>query len=134
MIMVEIAQQEQAMHTNMRQHLMKQEHGCHGGEAFIHVFRAFQRTDSAVAVDFIDFVVVPPGASIGRHRHGDNHEWYVILGGHCEMLFDGQRVAVNPWDVLVNPPRGEHALYNGGSEEITLVVFQLSKGGAGDEH
>jgi hypothetical protein len=36
--------------------------------------------------------------------------------------------------VLVNPPRGEHALYNGGSDEITLVVFQLSKGGAGDEH
>jgi mannose-6-phosphate isomerase-like protein (cupin superfamily) len=125
------------MHTNMRQQLMKQEHGCHGGEAFIHVFRAFARKGSPVAVDFIDFVIVPPGATIGRHRHGDNHEWYVIIGGQCEMLFGGQRVSVMPWDVLVNPPHGEHALYNSGTEEVTLVVFQLSKDGdkdGDDEH
>jgi mannose-6-phosphate isomerase-like protein (cupin superfamily) len=121
------------MHTNMRQHLMKPEPGCHGGEAFIHVFRAFARTDAPVAVDFIDFVIVPPGATIGRHRHGDNHEWYVILGGECEMQFAGERVIVKPWDTLVNPPHGEHALYNNGTQEVTLIVFQLSKGGD-DEH
>lgn len=117
------------MRVNMRQDLMKREDGCHGGEAFIQVFRAFNRKDSPVAVDFIDFVIIPPGSTIGRHRHGDNHEWYVIMGGQCEMLFGGERVPVKPWDVLVNPPHGEHALYNGGEQEVTLVVFQLSKDG-----
>jgi mannose-6-phosphate isomerase-like protein (cupin superfamily) len=114
----------------MRSDLMRVEHGCHGGEAFIHVCRAFSRAASARGVDFIDFVVVPPGATIGRHRHGDNEEWYVILSGECEMLFGGERVAVGPWDTLVNPPHGEHALSNPGPHEVTLVVFQLSAGGA----
>jgi mannose-6-phosphate isomerase-like protein (cupin superfamily) len=120
------------MHTNMRQQLMTQEHGCHGGEAFIHVFRAFARTSSPLSVDFIDFVIVPPGATIGRHRHGDNQEWYVVLGGECEMLFGGQQVTVKPWDALVNPSHGEHALYNRGDHEVTVVVFQLSAGGSSE--
>jgi mannose-6-phosphate isomerase-like protein (cupin superfamily) len=117
------------MRTNMLQDLMKKEHECHGGEGFIHVFRAFTRKDSPVQVDFIDFVIIPSGATIGRHRHGDNREWYVIINGHCEMLFGNERVPVKPWDVLVNPPSGEHALYNNSGQDVTLVVFQVSKDG-----
>jgi len=117
------------MQKNMRQELMKPEHRCHGGENFIHVFRAFQRKGSPVQVDFIDFVIIPPKATIGRHRHGNNHEWYVIINGQCEMLFNNERVAIKPWDVLVNPPHGEHALYNDSDHDVTLVVFQVSEDG-----
>jgi mannose-6-phosphate isomerase-like protein (cupin superfamily) len=110
----------------MKRDLMSAEIGCHDGLGFVNSFRAFERTASDQRVDFIDFVTVPPNASIGRHRHGDNHEWYVIISGAGEMWFRDRTVTVGPWDVLINPPHHEHGLVNRSGEEIVLVVFETS--------
>lgn len=107
---------------------MKPEDNCHAGIGRIQVCRAYDRKQQANAIDHIDFVVIPPGATIGRHCHGDNTEWYVIMAGEGEMLFQGNLIQVAPWDVIVNPPYGEHALVNNSSQDIHLVVFQHSNG------
>jgi mannose-6-phosphate isomerase-like protein (cupin superfamily) len=115
------------MINNMLKELMKPEDRCHDGIGSIHVYRAFDRKQLNEHVDHIDFVVVPPGATIGCHRHGDNTEWYVIMAGEGEMRFQGQQIRVAPWDVIVNQPYGEHALVNNSTQDIHLVVFQQSK-------
>lgn len=107
---------------------MEIEENCHGGKNSITVFRAFDQNLSDEKIDFIDFVLLPPAATIGRHKHGDNTEWYVILSGHGTMLFKDEVIDVKPWDALANPPFGEHELKNDSEEDITLIVFQLSKG------
>lgn len=102
---------------------------CHGGQGRVAVFRPFERGSAPAAlgqVDFIDLVVVPPGSSIGTHRHGHNQEWYVILAGHGRMWFDGAWRPVQAGDTLVNPPGGEHGLHNDSDEPLQLLVFQLS--------
>ncbi|MFZ5542507.1 MAG: cupin domain-containing protein [Pseudomonadota bacterium] len=115
--------------SNLLRHRLQPETGCHGGEGTIAVFRPFQReAGSPTAVDFIDLVVMPPGATIGRHRHGDNEEWYVILAGSGRMWFGGEWRAVRAGDILVNPPHGEHELRNGSAADIQLLVFQTSDG------
>lgn len=110
-----------------RDHL-RPETGCHDGAGTVGVFRPFLRAADSGAVDFIDLVVVPPGASIGRHTHGDNTEWYVILEGAGTMWFGGAERAVARGDILVNPPYGEHGLCNGSHAPLTLLVFQVSSG------
>lgn len=111
---------------NMARDLMIPEPQCHEGVGTIFSFRAFERIASDQRVDFIDFVRIPPGTSIGRHLHGNNHEWYVIISGEGEMWFKGKAVHVRPWDVLINPPYHEHGLVNNSDQEIILVVFETS--------
>lgn len=114
--------------SNLFRDHLRPETGCHDGAGTVGVFRPFLRGAGAGVVDFIDLVVVPPGASIGRHAHGDNTEWYVILDGEGSMWFGGQERAVGRGDVLVNPPYGEHGLVNGSAAPLTLLVFQVSSG------
>lgn len=117
----------------LRDHLVD-EIGCHGGIGSVAAFRAYRRAGAGALVDFIDLVVVPPGASIGRHRHGDNVEWYVVLAGSGAMWFDGQIRMVGAGDILVNPPYGEHGLENRSAQPLHLLVFQLSHDITPKEH
>jgi mannose-6-phosphate isomerase-like protein (cupin superfamily) len=111
---------------NMLRDWMVREVGCHDGVGHVDSFRAFNREESDQRVDFIDFVRIPPDCSIGRHRHGDNTEWYVIMSGSGEMWFKGETIVVRPWDVLINPPHHEHGLVNRSRGDIVLVVFETS--------
>lgn len=112
--------------SNLERDHLRPEPNCHDGEGSVAVYRPYLRVPGGELVDFIDLVVVPAGATIGRHRHGNNTEWYVILQGSGGMWFGGQQRAVAAGDILVNPPFGEHGLENRSGADIRLLVFQLS--------
>ena len=61
--------------------LAKQRVVAHGGKGKIDFVRPFVTSDFETNLSFIDFAVIPPGNSIGRHRHGDNEEIYFIVEG-----------------------------------------------------
>jgi len=111
---------------NMMRDFMTAEQHCHDGVGHVDSFRAFHRLKSDQRVDFIDFVRIPAGSSIGRHRHGNNTEWYVIMNGEGQMWFKGEAIEVKAWDALINPPHHEHGLVNQSGQDIVLVVFQTS--------
>lgn len=74
---------------------------------------------------FVDLVVVPVGAAIGRHEHGADEEVYVVVSGTGEMVVDGSRFGVGPGHVVVNRPGGTHELANTGAEPLRLVVVDV---------
>ena len=121
--------------SNLFRHRLETKSCCHGGIGSIAVFRPFQRhSDVREVVDFIDLIVIPPGSTIGRHRHANNTEWYVILSGQGRMWFDGVWRAVHTGDILVNSPYDEHELCNQSNDDIQLLVFQTSHGNSPDGH
>jgi mannose-6-phosphate isomerase-like protein (cupin superfamily) len=75
---------------------------------------------------FIDLTEIPPGSSVGVHRHGDDEEVYVIISGTGRMLLDGETFEVGPGDVIRNVPGGTHGLANTGSEPLTMVVLDVA--------
>jgi mannose-6-phosphate isomerase-like protein (cupin superfamily) len=75
---------------------------------------------------FIDLTEIPPGSSVGVHRHGEDEEVYVIIQGRGRMLLDGQTFEVGPGDVIRNVPGGTHGLANIGSERLTMVVLDVA--------
>lgn len=113
--------------VNLRELLTGKERD-HGGLGTILAHRLFARRPGGAGADFIDLAVLPPGTSIGRHRHGDDRETYVVLEGGGLMYRDGEEFRVGPGDVVVNDPHGEHGLLNDGARELRLLVFEEGPG------
>jgi len=120
---------------NLHRDLLAPVTADHGGVGDIRVYRAFgpahaglpddRRTDGTQVVH-IDLVVVPPGCSIGEHRHGADRETYVVLRGRGRMRRGDEHFAVGPGDVVVNPPFTVHGLINDTDEEVHLLVYEVA--------
>jgi len=100
------------------------EDNCHGGEGKIKIVNLFDN-DLAAPLRFIHYTILPPGTSIGLHKHENDQELYVILEGRGVTELDGERTAVKKGDVLLNSPFGSHALYNTSeNEELKILVME----------
>ncbi|MEV7196051.1 cupin domain-containing protein [Streptomyces sp. NPDC093510] len=110
--------------VNVRDLLSAKAHD-HGGLGTILAHRAFAREVGSSGAEFIDLAVLPPGTSIGRHRHGADRETYIVLSGSGLMFRDGEEFRVGPGDVVVNRPYGEHGLLNDSdATDLHLLVFE----------
>jgi mannose-6-phosphate isomerase-like protein (cupin superfamily) len=98
---------------------------AHEGQGSIEIARMFQTKKLAGAWHFIEYLVVPPRVTIGRHRHGENEEIYFIIEGQALMTLNGQEHEVKPGDFIVNPPHGEHGLRNESEVEVKLLVIEV---------
>ena len=64
-----------------------------------------------------------PGASIGRHRHDGETEYYVFLSGTGVVDDNGNECKVSPGDVTVTGSGGFHSLVNNGGEDLVLYAL-----------
>ena len=104
---------------------------AHGGEGEIGFCRVLAASDFEGPWNFVDYAVVPPGASIGLHAHGDDEELYLVLEGEGAMQVDGEELRVRPGSVVVNRRGGRHGLRNDGQRPLRLFVVEVSlRGGA----
>ena len=100
---------------------------AHGGEGLIRFARLCHEGQSSGLCHFIDLAEIPPGSSIGRHRHGpDEEEFYLVLKGQGVMWRNGEEFPVRAGDLIRNPPSGEHSLYNSGPDPLRIFVFEVS--------
>ena len=99
---------------------------AHGGEGRIGFHRLLQAADVRGPWNFVDYAVLPPGASIGRHRHGRNEELYLVLEGEGTMQLDGQSFPVRAGHVVLNRPGGEHGLVNTSQAPLRIFVVEVA--------
>lgn len=60
-------------------------------------------------------ITLPPGASIGEHRHDSETEYYIILEGTGTVVDNGTEKSVKPGDVVVTGDGASHSIKNTGS-------------------
>jgi len=116
------------MRTNIRNFLTAEKQvqsSSHGGEGPVDLYEIWGGADFQTAVDFLDRVVVPPGTTVGYHRHGENEEMYILLDGQGTMTIEGEAVAVKKGDMILNPANGAHGLVNDSDGDIDLLVLQV---------
>jgi mannose-6-phosphate isomerase-like protein (cupin superfamily) len=100
---------------------------AHHGVGEIGFHRVAERDAMGGTCNFIDVAVVPPGASIGRHRHADHEEeFYLVLKGTGRMWRDGEEFSVRAGDLIRNRAGGAHGLVNDGAEDLMIFVFELT--------
>jgi mannose-6-phosphate isomerase-like protein (cupin superfamily) len=97
----------------------------HDGKGVVNLYEIWCNSDFKSKVDFIDRVVVPPGSTIGFHKHGENEEMYVVLEGQGLMKIENDEVTVGKGDMILNPAGGRHGLINNSRENIDILVVQI---------
>lgn len=100
---------------------------AHGGVGEIRFHRVAGREGIAGGCNFIDVAVLPPGVSIGRHRHVANEEeFYLVMKGRGRMWRDGEEFEVCAGDLIRNRAGGVHGLVNVGEDDLMIFVFELA--------
>ena len=116
------------MSTRIRNFLTsdKQAHeSSHGGEGPVDLYEIWSGSDFASNVDFFDRLIVPPGSTVGYHRHGENEEMYIFLEGRGTMTIEGEQVPVKKGDMILNPAHGAHGLVNDSDTDIDVLILQV---------
>lgn len=98
---------------------------AHGGRGRIDVHRPFDQATFASPIHFVDFAVLPPGSSIGIHRHGNDEELYLVLEGEGLMTLDDEEHRVKAGSLIRNVPHGSHGLLNDGASPLRLFVIEV---------
>ncbi len=97
---------------------------CHGGGGAVDWVEVLGPADlSGRGVKFIHDDVLPPGASVGLHKHADDEEYYYIVSGEGVMTLDDKAVEVQAGDITAVFPGGRHALHNTGLTDLRFIVI-----------
>lgn len=100
---------------------------AHGGSGELQTARVLER-EPGEFVTFLDLTIVPPGVSVGLHRHSpDDEEVYVVIDGTGMVEVDGVQQEVGPGDVVLNAPGGSHSLTCTGAQPLRMVVVDVAR-------
>ena len=97
----------------------------HGGSGPIVFRRVLERTDFTAPVDFVDFTIVAPGSTIGRHRHVGTEEIYYIVAGSPLMRVGAHEARLHPGGLSVVRDGDTHELINDTADAVELLVIQV---------
>jgi quercetin dioxygenase-like cupin family protein len=99
---------------------------AHAGIGEVLAARFAVSEDLAAACNFLEYVELPPGTSIGDHRHTqDEEEFYLVLAGEGRMRLERDNFKVRSGDLIRNPPGGLHGLTNTADRSLQIFVFEL---------
>ena len=113
------------IHNFLETPLVKE--SIHGGEGLCRHATIFRGDEIDAPIRFINYTILPPGATFGMHKHGNDNEFYVVLQGEGVYCQDEEEQAVHQGDIMMNALHGTHGIRNTGSGEMALLVFECVK-------
>lgn len=94
-----------------------------GGTGTVHIEHYWKKGDLQAKTRLCARLVIPPGASIGPHRHDQEEEVYIVLRGHGRIIEGTTIVEVGPGDSVLTGNGASHAVENSGAEPLEMVAF-----------
>jgi quercetin dioxygenase-like cupin family protein len=102
---------------------------CHDGVGALDWTIVLDHNDlKGRVLNFIHDDILPPGVSIGYHKHSGDEEYYYIVSGEGTMTLDGESMKVTGGDITAVYPGGMHALENTGTEDLRIIVISVRIG------
>lgn len=99
---------------------------AHDGKGKLGFRRIYSHDSFLTNWGFIDHCVLPPGTSIGYHRHDTIEECYMVIKGKGRATMDGKTFDAQAGDFLLNRLHGEHGIYNNSQEDLVLINMCVS--------
>jgi len=92
-----------------------------GNATFIHLADCAGNKEKNVRL--LSEVTLPPNASIGRHNHENETEYYIILSGSGIVDDNGKEVTVKTGDIVITGGGAFHSIANNGS--VPLIFHAI---------
>ena len=104
--------------------------GFMGGKGVIYYRRIWGNESFATNWLFVNHYVVPPGSTIGYHRHDHIEEVYYVFRGKGRMTIDGVTLDVKAGDAGSCILHGAHGFWNNsdGDVELLSIAVAVKKG------
>ncbi|MBQ6529043.1 MAG: cupin domain-containing protein [Clostridia bacterium] len=112
------------IHNYLKAHLTPER--IHEGEGVCPHAMVFRGDEIDAPVQFINYTILPPGASFGLHEHGRDNEFYVVLSGNGIYFENGKETPVEAGDIIMNAPEASHGIRNTGDVDMPLLVFEVA--------
>jgi len=98
---------------------------CHDGTGTLLLHSLINPGDSDQALIFMHDDLLPPGVSIGEHRHEGSEEVYFVTEGHGTLIMDHREYPVGPGDVSLVKSGHSHGIVNTGTTAMRLIVVGM---------
>jgi mannose-6-phosphate isomerase-like protein (cupin superfamily) len=72
---------------------------------------------------YVDHVLLPPGTSVGAHKHMGVEEIYYVMDGEGTVKVNDETAPVKKDDAMVMAPGDVHSFENTGSAPMELLVI-----------
>jgi len=66
--------------------------------------------------------VLQPGTTVGFYHAESNQEDFLVLGGECVLLIEGEERRLKPWDFVHCPPGTEHVFVGAGDGPCVIFM------------
>ena len=67
-------------------------------------------------------LILPPGTSIGFHKHENEEEVFVVLKGQAEMDDNGKKEILNPGDTILTADGAGHSVKSVGDTDLEMMA------------
>ncbi|MEI6807791.1 MAG: cupin domain-containing protein [bacterium] len=106
--------------SNMR---VEKREKMRGGEGTVTIVHFFEREEFGSETRLCSKLILPPGTSIGEHRHEGEDEVYLVLKG-TGLIHDGPSESrVSAGDAILTGKGQSHSVCNDGTETLEMVAL-----------
>jgi uncharacterized cupin superfamily protein len=71
---------------------------------------------------YVDHVLIPPGTSMGAHKHAGVEELFYVIDGEGTVRVNDESAPIKKWDALAMAPGDVHSIENTGGAPLELMV------------
>jgi mannose-6-phosphate isomerase-like protein (cupin superfamily) len=107
--------------------LLKPVERMKGGTGVVQHRRALGPSVFSSAWSYIDHLVIPPGASIGRDQQADMSEVYYVMGGEGSVTLNAETAAIRTGDAIPVRLNEAKAFANTGQAPLELMVIGVAR-------
>jgi uncharacterized cupin superfamily protein len=97
-----------------------------GGKGVAQYRRALGPEDFFSNWEYVDHLVLPPGATLGRHRHQHMEEIFYVMDGAGSVEVGKESAPIKKGDAIPIMLNETHAMINNGTTDLELMVVGIS--------
>jgi len=98
-----------------------------GGKGTVQYRRALSPEVFFTNWSYVDHLVLPPGASVGQHRHEGVEELYYVMGGQGIARVNDEAAVIRKWDAVPVMLNEVHSFENDSTSDLELLIIGVAR-------
>lgn len=101
--------------------------GFHGGKGAVRYRRVLEPEVFFTNWAYVDHLVIPPGASVGKHLHAGVEEFFYVITGQGSAQVGQETAAIQKGDAVPVLFNDVHAFENSGSGDLEFMIVGVAR-------